>query len=516
MKMGSLMENKKRLLMNMTTQVLSFVVNLGINFFLSGYIVNVIGKEVYGFVGLANNFISYVQIFTVAFNAMLSRFVTIKLAEKKCEEASKYISSVTICNICISVLLLIPSVLLSCFLQYVIEVPVAYMADIKLLWILIFIGFLIQLATNTYQTCFFATNRLDLSAKRSLENYLLRALLLLGLFSFFKPHVWYVGAVSFACAVYLAILNKHYMKKLTPQLKIKKKYFSVKAVKELVGVGIWNSINQLSQLLMTGFDLLIANIFIGPAEMGLLSIAKMVPTQLLSFVGMVSNVFAPKMTIAYASGDKNKFLREVFFSVKVCGALCSVPLVGFIAFGKEFFGLWMNNLSQSDIIQIQILSILTLLPSVFSVYIFPLYNVNTITCKLKVPVLVSVGIGAANLGIVCILIQNTSLGVYAVAGVSSILMLFRVLLFVPMYAANNLGVGLFTFYPPIIRGCFATGVMLVAFYGISNWIQVKNWVELAGVAVVCGVIGYVINYFVVFEHCERMKMLDILGKKWKR
>ena len=509
------MENKKRLLVNMITQVLSFIVNLGINFFLSGYIVNVIGKEVYGFVGLANNFISYVQIFTVAFNAMLSRFVTIKLAEKKYEEASKYISSVTICNICISVLLLIPSVLLSCFLQYVIEVPVAYMTDIKLLWILIFIGFLIQLATNTYQTCFFATNRLDLSAKRSLENYFLRALLLLGLFSFLEPHVWYVGAVSFVCAVYLAILNKHYMKKLTPQLEIKKKYFSLKAVKELVGVGIWNSINQLSQLLMTGFDLLIANIFIGPAEMGLLSIAKMVPTQLISFIGMVSNVFSPKMTLAYASGDKNKFLREVFFSIKVCGVMCSVPLVGFVIFGKEFFGLWVSNLSQHDIIKVRILSILTLLPNIVSVYIFPLYSVNTITCKLRVPVLVSVGVGIANLGIVYLLLQNTSLGIYAVAGVSSVLVLVRILLFVPMYAASNLRVGFFTFYPPIIRGCLATGLMSVVFYKVSNWIQVKSWGGLACIAVVCGVIGYVINYLIVFEHRERKKIIGILRKKMK-
>ena len=64
------MGNKKRFVTNMAAQLLSFIVNLGINFFLSRYIVNVIGKEVYGFVGLANNFTSYAQIFTVAFNAM--------------------------------------------------------------------------------------------------------------------------------------------------------------------------------------------------------------------------------------------------------------------------------------------------------------------------------------------------------------------------------------------------------------------------------------------------------------
>ena len=422
------MENKKRIILNMVSQILSFFVNLGINFFLSSYIVNAIGKEVYGFVGLANNFVSYVQIFTVAFNAMLSRFVTDKLVGQKYEDANKYMSSVTICNILISLILFVPSVLLCYFLQYIIDVPSGYAIDIKMLWFFIFIGFLVQLSTNSFQTCFFATNRLDLSARRSLENYFLRASVLVILFAFFEPHVWYVGIASMVCALYLSILNWYYMKKLTPQLRIKKSFFSLKAVKELVGTGIWNSINQLSQLLMTGFDLLIANIFIGTSEMGMLSIAKTIPTQLLAFVGMVSNVFSPRMTMIYASKDKKAFIQETIFSMRVCGMICSVPIIGFIVFGRPFFHLWMRSLSEWEITQVQILSILTLFPTIFSVYIYPLYNVNTITCKLKVPVLVSGGIGIANLGIVYLLLGNTELGIYAVAGVSSMLLIFRVLL----------------------------------------------------------------------------------------
>ena len=104
------MENKKRFIVNMGSQVISALINFGINFFLSAYIVNVIGKEVYGFVGLANNFVSYVQIFTIALNAMLSRYVTIKLVQKEYLKANVYISSVTMCNLVISVILFFPTV----------------------------------------------------------------------------------------------------------------------------------------------------------------------------------------------------------------------------------------------------------------------------------------------------------------------------------------------------------------------------------------------------------------------
>lgn len=67
----------KQLSINLITQLISFVLNLGISFFLTPFVIEHIGKDVYGFVGLANNFTSYVSVFTVALNGILSRYVTI-------------------------------------------------------------------------------------------------------------------------------------------------------------------------------------------------------------------------------------------------------------------------------------------------------------------------------------------------------------------------------------------------------------------------------------------------------
>ena len=46
------------LVINMASNFLSLAVSFGISFFLSPYIVKTVGVEAYGFVGLANNFIS--------------------------------------------------------------------------------------------------------------------------------------------------------------------------------------------------------------------------------------------------------------------------------------------------------------------------------------------------------------------------------------------------------------------------------------------------------------------------
>ena len=134
-------------------------------------------------------------------------------------------------------------------------------------------------------------------------------------------------------------------------------------------------------------------------------------------------------------------------------------------FGEDFFGLWLKALSADEIHLVAILSILTILPNVFSVYIYPLYTVNTVTAKLKIPVLVSAVMGVANIVIVFILIQTTNLGIYAVAGVSSILALGRILIFVPVYASHSINANYITFYKPLIRGIISSNV--ASFYSDS-------------------------------------------------
>ena len=72
---------------------------------------------------------------------------------------------------------------------------------------------------------------------------------------------------------YSAIRKVHFKNKLTPDLQFKKELFDFKAVIELAKVGIWNSVSQLSQMLFTGLDLLIANLFMGAEEMSILSLS---------------------------------------------------------------------------------------------------------------------------------------------------------------------------------------------------------------------------------------------------
>lgn len=52
-------------------------INAAINFILSPYIVKYLGVEANGYITLANNFVSYIALVTMALNSMYARFILI-------------------------------------------------------------------------------------------------------------------------------------------------------------------------------------------------------------------------------------------------------------------------------------------------------------------------------------------------------------------------------------------------------------------------------------------------------
>ena len=130
---------KKQIGINLVAQIIAFSINLGISFFLTPFIVEKIGVEANGFVSLANNFIEYAQLITVAINSMAGRFITIKLHQNKQEDANKYFSSVFVANSIMSVVLTILSVLVIIFIDHLVNISSTILTDVRILWGFIFV-----------------------------------------------------------------------------------------------------------------------------------------------------------------------------------------------------------------------------------------------------------------------------------------------------------------------------------------------------------------------------------------
>jgi hypothetical protein len=132
-----------------------------------------------------------------------------------------------------------------------------------------------------------------------------------------------------------------------------------------------------------------------------------------------------------------------------------------------------------------------------------IFNVYTITNKLKVPALVLLITGIINTIVVFVLLKTTNLGIISIPMTSFIIGLLRNLIFTPIYAAKCLNVKWNTFYKAIGRGCICALTMMILCYAVKCTFTVDSWIKLVLAGIVCSVFSLFINVFIVLKKDDR-------------
>lgn len=502
--------NKKRMIINLSAQIISFLVSMGINFVLQPYIVANVGSAAVAYQKMANDFVAYAQIIVSALNTMASRFITISIHQKDYENANKYFTSVLFSNIFISLILLLPSTIFIIYIDNILNIAPAILSDVQVLFMFIFINFFITIISSIFSVSTYATDRLDLIAVKTIESEVIRGIILVTAYVFFKPYLWYVGFASVICSIYLAFSYRKFTKKLLPMVTINKKYFDIKKVWELVSLGMWNSITRLGQALLEQLDVLICNIFITDEAAGVLTIAKTLPSTVTNLMGSVVGIFNPQITIAYAKGNKKELLDIIKGCNRIMIFLLSIPLAFLTAYGREFYELWQPTMDAKLLYELTILTVGTLY---VSMSIQVLYHVFIITKKVKANSMVMLSSGVLTTIFVFILLKYTKLGIFAIAGVSTLIGLLRNLLFTPMYAAKSLGVKYNSFYGDIGLGLLSISVIIILGKITTHIFVINSWGMLLLVGIPTGFVALLINFIIILRRSEREMIISKLKEK---
>lgn len=503
----------QKLVINMSANFIAYGVSLFISFFLSPYIVKTIGVEANGFVSLANNFVSYASLITLALNSLAGRFITISIVKGDKEEANRYFTSVFYANLIIGGILGILGLGIVFFLEQLIQIPKELVMDVRLLFICLFLNCILSIVGSVFSVATFARNKLYLESIRNIQTNIARAACIIALFVIFNPKVWYIGFATLISSMYLVFCNIRYTKELLPEIRIERTYFDKKAVIELISSGIWNTINRLGQIFTEGLDLLVTNLLIDSTAMGILALAKTIPSLISNLMGSIVGVFSPNFTILYAEEKYEELLVQIKQSMKIMGVMTNLPIIILIVCGDKFFQLWQPTQNAE---QLQILSLLTIGCLIISGGINALYGVFTVVNKIKVNSIVVVSCGLLSTICTLIALKMSNLGIYAVAGVSTVVSIARNLVFTAPYGAKCLGQKWYTFYPDIFRPVFF--VILSATIGkyISQFITGTSWFILLGECFVVGGVALSIGYFAILNSAERHLVLSKIRSIVKR
>jgi O-antigen/teichoic acid export membrane protein len=481
-----------------------FAISTAISLLLTPFLVKRVGVDAYGFITLANSFVSYVAVLTVALNSMSSRYISIAANSGDLYQANIYFNSVIIANVCMAAFLVIPLAEFVVHISSFLNVPSRLIMDVQITFSLAFFNLLLGLLGNAYSVAAFCKNRVDISANITIIGNVIRAIAMIILFSMFQPRIYFITLTMVVITVYSFVVNYHVTKNLMPELRASPRSSSWRAVKQLISSGIWNSSNQLGGILLNSIDVLLANIFIGAVVSGQLGVAKTMPNFIYSLLGMISAAFLPQMTILFAAKDNGRLVKLVKHGISITSMISMIPIGVLIVLGKEFFQLWVPS---ADPAFIQVLSVATLVPMAGGASINTVYNVFTVTNRLKVPALVLIATGVMNAGIAWALLKTTRIGVIAIPVTAGIFACIRYFTFTPMYAARCLNIKSREVYKSLFRGMAYLAVTCGVCWCLKKIIHIYNWPTLILCVGLGSIASIAIGAMLVLEKELRIRIL---------
>jgi O-antigen/teichoic acid export membrane protein len=212
----------------------------------------------------------------------------------------------------------------------------------------------------------------------------------------------------------------------------------------------------------------------------------------------------------YAKNRKEEILREMRYACKASACIGTIPLAGLIVFGQDFFKLWQPT---QDARILQTLSILASGGLLIVSGIQPIGNVFVTVNKVKPQAISVIVSGVLNLMIVIMIIHTTNLGVYAIAGTSTAILVIRNVFYTTPAAARYLGFRWYTFFFGFKYSLIGGGIVLTLGFLFRSLLRPDSWLMLVFACVLTGLLGLVMNMFGILNRDERRKIYGKLKLK---
>ena len=500
----------QRLVLNLVVSSLVFITQLSINFWLSPFIISKLGEDSLGFITLCTNFSEYGTLIAVAVNSMASRFMSYEYNRGNTTEANSLFSSVFWSNVAFSIILAIFSIFLLHKLDKILSIDQSIIYDVKTALFLTLINLIISFISTSYAAVPFVINKMTLNSYTQVISKLLSSLATVILFLNLSPRLYYVN-VSALCASFSALVLYILIKKsLLPDFSISIKHFSISKVILLIKSGVWVLLSNLNSILLVGMDLIIANQLIDSKAMGRLSIAKQLPAVIGNVLGTTSTIFAASLTKTYAKENPTTLTERVSFSIKILGGCFSVPFAAIIIYGTYFFKLWLplDVYDSNAIHQIFILMLLSLIHVIINAFMYSIHSLLIALNKIKWYSVIIFLCSLLSITLTIILTKKTFLGLYAIAGTSTVILGLVNLIIIPLYAEKAARVPHFTYLRPIFKNYYVFGVILAIFLLVKPILLLNSWFTFLVSMIIISAIGYIIVFMLLLKKAERKKVFQ--------
>jgi membrane protein EpsK len=501
-------EAKRRLLANVSTNIIEIVLSSLIGFWLTRYFILRLGVAAYGMIPLVAQIAAYFDLFSRSARDAVGRFVVIYFNRGEMKKCNIYFNTALISLAILCLLACIPLVVVVLLLPSIFNVPAGHETGASRLFLCVLLSSLLIALTGPFLASALIRHRFDLVNLVKILGRLLRVAILVLCFGYLGPSLEYVGWSYCGMGLLLVVGSMWLMNRLTPQLHIEWKSYRWNAFREMAGMGGWMTINQIGALLYLSTQLVIINVLLGAEEAGRYGPIVLL-VSLLSVLGSaVANVFTP---IAYEHIAQNKIdalVRHAKRSTKFMGLIIALPIGLLCGLSAPLLKWWLGP----EFADLSPLAWLVIGPWIVNVTVRPLFSIYRGLSRVKVPAIVILVGGVANVIMSVVLIKYTNLGLYGAALAPLFCLTSKNLFFTPIYAAMLLGRAKSTFFREMVPGVVIATLLSLAGWGLSRMYDLSTLSRLSVAAFALGIVYLSICYGVALNKEDRRFLLSVVRR----
>lgn len=489
------MQHKKQTIVNVAASLVTLAIQLLISFWLSPYVVEKLGEEAFGFINLANNFVSYAALLAVALNSMASRHISVSYNLGKIQETKTIFSSVFLVNCIIFAVILILSAFFVIHINSYINVSLELLYSVKVTFFLSFFNMGFSLIGTVYTAAAYTTNKMYYNSLVQIIGNIVKGILVVALFVLLPPQIYYLSVAALFSGAIILLGNILLTKKLLPNIGVEIKSFSLPKVLSLIKSGSWLLLSNISNLFLNGLDLLFSNWFISAAIMGRLSVSKQIPFAMSIALGSFSNIFSSSLTKVFAVSNNTMVANEAVSQLKILTILFTVPYAVIIVFGLDFLSLWLGKTGYNieQLHEIYYLMIIILLDIIISTYMYSIHSIFIAMDAVRYYSVILFISSCISVVATLLLLQFTNLGVYAIAGTSTVILGVVHGIIVPVRAAKLQELP-WSYYLKIEGESWLTFFLIIILFGLSSlFIKISGWIDFIASLLLLSSFGYIIT-----------------------
>jgi O-antigen/teichoic acid export membrane protein len=329
---------------NLFFNVISLLINIGIGFFYTPYLVRSLGIIAYGIIPLAMILSQYITILTTSLTGTLTRFYAVEIQNLDFVTASKYLSS------SLFVILLIIGITIPIFsiiiinIESIFNIPQHFLKSTRILFFFTFLSFYLSLFSSYFNITLYANNRLDLLNVLNVFRNSTKIIFNILFFEFLSKDIKYIGYGNLVSEIIVFLLSFYFFLIYTnKEVKLKLKYFEKTSLLVIGSMTLWVIIHQLGDLAIYKINVYFVNSYWSTKESGALGAITDFGSYIMIVIGVVSTLFGPLILIAFSKKNHEEVKEMVINNSLIIGLLTTILASLFICFSKQFLNLWLGN-----------------------------------------------------------------------------------------------------------------------------------------------------------------------------